>query len=63
MAIGYTNSSSPAHNYLSRAEQDQAKGNISTEEISWYVPTRNAKMFHPRSLGQQAMAILVMQAW
>ena len=31
--------------------------------IPWYVPTRLAKTFHPKSLGQQAFANEIMSVW
>ena len=36
---------------------------IKTDEISWYLPTRSAKTFHPRSLGQKAYADLIQATW
>jgi hypothetical protein len=36
---------------------------IKTNEISWYISTRSAKTFHPRSLGQKAYADLIQATW
>jgi hypothetical protein len=37
--------------------------NMSTTEISWYVPTAWAKTFHPRTLGHLGIRELVRQTW
>ena len=47
-------------------QQDQAAiaaGNFSAVEVDWYVPTSSAKTFHPRTLGQQAYKIAIMNVW
>ena len=32
-------------------------------DVPWWVATRQAKTFHPRSLGQQAYKVAIMEAW
>lgn len=47
-------------------QQDQAAiaaGNFNAVEVDWYVPTSSAKTFHPRTLGQQAYKIAIMNLW
>jgi hypothetical protein len=34
-------------------------GEIKTNDISWYIPMRSAKAFHPRPLGQKAYVELI----
>lgn len=36
---------------------------IKTDDISWYIPTRSAKTFHPRSLGQKAYVDSIKATW
>lgn len=38
-------------------------GDLTTLEVPWWVFTRQAKTFHPRSQGQQALANLIKNAW
>ena len=45
---------------------DQASihdGNVSAVNIPWWIPTRQAKTFHPRTLGQNAYAQAIMEVW
>ncbi|KPM41745.1 hypothetical protein AK830_g4814 [Neonectria ditissima] len=44
----------PLAEYLTLANDAVAQGNVSAEEISWWVPTRQIKTFHPRSRGMVA---------
>lgn len=39
------------------------QGNLTELQIPWYVPTRLAKTFHPKTLGQQAFANEIMAVW
>lgn len=39
------------------------RGNLTELRIPWYVPTRLAKTFHPKTLGQQAFADEIMAVW
>jgi hypothetical protein len=39
---------------LSSANADIVAGNVSSQSISWYIPTRQIKTFHPRSPGMAA---------
>lgn len=41
----------------------QTSSNISTLEVPWYVPTRSAKTFHPKTLGHKVYADLVLELW
>ena len=40
-----------------------AKGNYGALEVPWYVPTRSAKTFHPKTLGQLAYRDAIMEVW
>ena len=47
-------------------QQDNVKvqqGDLTELRIPWYVPTRLAKTFHPKTLGQQAFANAIMAVW
>ncbi|KIW19587.1 hypothetical protein PV08_00160 [Exophiala spinifera] len=39
-----------------------ADGDFNALEVPWYVPTRSAKTFHPRTRGQNAYMLLIMDA-
>ena len=39
------------------------QGAFTELQIPWYVPTRLAKTFHPKTLGQQAFANEIMAVW
>lgn len=39
------------------------QGNVTELRIPWYVPTRLAKTFHPKTLGQLAFANEIMAVW
>ncbi|KAJ9480771.1 hypothetical protein VN97_g12756 [Penicillium thymicola] len=41
----------PEAQRLDRANKALANGDLSVQEISWYLPTRTIKMFHPRTPG------------
>lgn len=43
--------------------QALADGNLTALEVPWYVPTRSAKTFHPKTRGQNAYKQLIMEAW
>ena len=38
-------------------------GDFNAQEVSYFIPTRQAKTFHPRTLGQKAYKALIMSAW
>jgi lysophospholipase L1-like esterase len=40
-----------------------ADGNFTALEIPWYVPTRSAKTFHPKTRGQNAYKQLITDVW
>lgn len=40
-----------------------AAGNFSAIDVPWFVPTRQAKTFHPRSLGHLAYTKAIMDVW
>lgn len=42
-----------------KIQEDQLK----ELRIPWYVPTKLAKTFHPKTLGQQAFANEIMAVW
>ena len=37
--------------------------NFTAVEVPWWVPTRQAKTFHPKTLGQQAYKLAIMDVW
>ena len=39
------------------------QNNLTELRIPWYVPTKLAKTFHPKTLGQQAFADEIMSVW
>lgn len=38
-------------------------GNLTAEEVSWFIPTRQAKTFHPKTLGHLAYRNAIMATW
>ncbi|KAF2832441.1 hypothetical protein CC86DRAFT_401206 [Ophiobolus disseminans] len=40
-----------------------AKGDFEAVQVPWYVPTRSAKTFHPKTLGQLAYKTAIMNVW
>ena len=44
-------------------QQALADGDYSAVEVPWYVPTRQAKTFHPRTLGHEAYKRAIMAVW
>lgn len=42
--------------------QSLAAGNFTALEVPWWVPTRSAKTFHPKTRGQNAYKLLIMNA-
>lgn len=58
------NSTGP--NASKRVQLDQqalANGDYSAVEVPWYIATRTAKTFHPRTLGQMAYKLAIMDVW
>ena len=39
------------------------ESDVDVAEVPWYVATRSAKTFHPKTLGQLAFKELIMQVW
>ena len=54
--------SGPAASSYQAAMADIASANYSSTDISWYVPTRQIKTFHPRSPGMAAYMQAVTEA-
>ncbi len=56
----------PCPNYAADLVQQQmqalAAGNFTAVEVPWYIPTRSAKTFHPKTRGQNAYKGLIMNA-
>ncbi|KAE8356780.1 hypothetical protein BDV28DRAFT_126526 [Aspergillus coremiiformis] len=48
------NSTGTEAEHLAKANEALASGNYSADSISWYLPTRQVKTFHPRSSGMIA---------
>ncbi|KAK6065946.1 esterase family protein [Seiridium cupressi] len=46
--------SGPAATQLDAANTAIANGNVSSQDVSWWTPTRQIKTFHPRSVGMTA---------
>ena len=43
--------------------QAMAGGNLTALKVPWYVPTRSAKTFHPKTCEQNGYKQLIMEAW
>ncbi|KAF2746553.1 SGNH hydrolase [Sporormia fimetaria CBS 119925] len=52
----------PEAKYLEEANKHIKEGNVSSQAIGWFTPTRQIKTFHPRSAGMEAYAQAVRQA-
>ena len=63
IAKAITNTSSFEYQVMSQEFQQDKNKNLTTLEVPWYVPTRLAKTFHPRTLGQQALKNAIMAKW
>jgi hypothetical protein len=45
-----------------RANEDVKNGQLTTEDVSWYLPTRQIKTFHPRTPGMRAYRDAIIEA-
>ena len=48
---------------ISTDQKALASGDFKAVEVGYWVPTRQAKTFHPKTLGQQAYKIAIMDVW
>ena len=53
---------SPEYQRLVEDQKEIQSGNFSAHHIPWFIPTRLAKTFHARTLGEKAYADLIIQA-
>lgn len=63
ISIAASNVSSFEYQVAQEEEVQIQEGNLTELRIPWYVPTRLAKTFHPKTLGQQAFANEIMAVW
>lgn len=63
ISIAASDSSSFEHHIMQEQNVRIEKENFTELRIPWYVPTKLAKTFHPKTLGQQAIANEVMAVW
>ena len=63
VARAITNTSSLEYQIMSQEFQQVQEGNLTTLQVPWYIPTRMAKTFHPRTLGQLALKQGIMNAF
>ena len=63
IAIASSNASSFEYQVIQEEYVHIQHGNLTELRIPWYVPTRLAKTFHPKTLGQQAFANGIMAVW
>ena len=63
IAIAASKASSFEHQVIQEETMQMKQGNVTELRIPWYVPTRLAKTFHPKTLGQQAFANEIMAIW
>ncbi|CAF9936141.1 MAG: hypothetical protein ALECFALPRED_006712 [Alectoria fallacina] len=63
IAIAASRASSFEHQVIQEETMQIKQGNLTELRIPWYVPTRLAKTFHPKTLGQQAFANEIMAIW
>lgn len=63
IASAITNTSSEAYTVFSEDMKEMEDKNLTAVRIPWWVPTAEAKTFHPRSLGQKAFKDAIMAAW
>jgi hypothetical protein len=57
------NSSDPNYHFLVEDQQSLRSGNVTDLHIPWWMPTRQGKTFHPRTLGQEAYKLAIMDVW
>lgn len=63
ISIAASNTSSFEHQVIEEETMQVQEGNLTELRIPWYVPTRLAKTFHPKTLGQLAFANEIMAVW
>ena len=63
IAIAASNTSSFENQVIQGDGIRIQEGNLTELRIPWYVPTRLAKTFHPKTLGQLAFANEIMAVW
>ena len=63
IAIAASNTSSFENQVIQGDRMRIQEGNLTELRIPWYVPTRLAKTFHPKTLGQLAFASEIMAIW
>ena len=63
IAIAASHDSSFENQVIEKDAVHMQQGNLTELRIPWYVPTRLAKTFHPKTLGQQAFANEIMALW
>ena len=63
ISIAASDSSSFEHQIMQEQNSRIQKDNFTELRIPWYVPTKLAKTFHPKTLGQQAFAEEIMAVW
>lgn len=63
ISVAASNTSSLEHQVIEGETVHILEGNLTELRIPWYVPTRLAKTFHPKTLGQLAFANEIMAVW
>ena len=63
ISLAASDPSSFEHQIIQDEDVKIQQGNMTELRIPWYVPTRLAKTFHPKTLGQQAFANEIMAVW
>ncbi len=63
IAIADSAPGSLEHEIIQADERKIRRGEVAELRIPWYVPTRLAKTFHPRTMGQRAFAGEIMRMW
>ena len=63
ISIAASSASTLEHKVVQEELVQIQQGNLTELRIPWYVPTRLAKTFHPKTLGQQAFANEIMAVW
>ena len=63
ISIAASSASSLEYEVIQEEAVQIQHGNLTELRIPWYVPTRLAKTFHPKTLGQQTFANEIMAVW
>lgn len=63
ISIAASNTSSFEYHIIQEEAVQIQGGNLTELWIPWYVPTKLAKTFHPKTLGQLAFANEIMAVW